>query len=401
MKCIMLVVSRTYDETPIKIRLSNSSRPSKRRREQLASGEQQKEENGAVTAKVLQTRLKVGWLLQVTDAASKHCNRMVFFHGVLPTRLQALEHTKAEDICSAQLKILAELSNKGCEVSPDCLQVHVASADRYSANGAAERGIQARRLLETPLRLPCLVRMVSSCSTWMLHICEEHVSAMISLGLVLSSGGMMNKFRGHVCEEICSKLVLVNRDPPAGDVAAYRHQVYDQFLSLNLCREETKTCFKRRRAVQRAVLNKYVCGNLQDPNHFFLYTRGQQMDMAQARQLVKLSIVPALLPRHIGIFPRHRWFGGETVVDALALLESHHRILVPALLRLTQDVSKVSSSVGERLEMALDGWDGAAQSVADLHSQRAALEENEGLGVLQPEGHAEAAVPEPGVLQDI
>ena len=292
---------------------------------------------------------------------------MVFVHGWIPARLQALERTTAEDICAAQLAILAELPDKSPAMSSDCLQVHIASADRYSANGAAERGIQARRHLETHLRLPCLVHMASSCASWMLAVCEEHVSALISVGLVLSVGGMMKRFRQYLYDEICRKLEVVNDAPPQGDVEAYRLRVYDLFLSLNLCNEHSKPAFRRRRAVQRAVLSRYVCGNLQDADHFFFYTQGASMTLAEVQDVIKTHIVPALAPIRVGIFPRHRWFGGEAVADALGLINSHHQILAPALLRLTEDARNVTL---QGADSGWHGWDGAAQSIAAVRAQR-------------------------------
>ena len=66
MACVMTVISRSYDETPLKIRLDEIQGHSQARK----SGAQATARETAI-AKVLQTRVKVGWLLKVIDEDSK------------------------------------------------------------------------------------------------------------------------------------------------------------------------------------------------------------------------------------------------------------------------------------------------------------------------------------------
>ena len=98
------MTSRTYDETPLKVHVSQAQgSPIPQDRDPLQ--------------RILQTRLKVGWLYEVTDPDHKEFGNMVFVHGWVPTQLQVLERTTAKDISKAQLDILGEISD-GSTVMP-------------------------------------------------------------------------------------------------------------------------------------------------------------------------------------------------------------------------------------------------------------------------------------------
>ncbi|CAE7432435.1 unnamed protein product [Symbiodinium sp. CCMP2592] len=354
-KCLLSLTSRTYDETPLKVNVSQAQGSA-------SSGV------GSI-AKILQTRLKVGWLYEVTDPDHQEFGKMIFVHGWVPTQLQILERTTAKDISKAQLDILAEVSDGSIVMPSGCFQVSVASADRYSANGAAERAITSKRVGETPLRLPCLVHMASGSSTWMLHVVEEHVSAMVAAGLVIGQLSGYRALRKLLGDEICSMLVLCDGDAPGGDVQSYRVQVYDTYLSLNLSGEDTISAWRQKRAVQRAILDRFICGNLQDTENVFFFTKGVPMDRETAMHIVRRHIVPALLPGPIRVFPRHRWFGGELCIDGLGLLAAHHGLLQRVLLKLTKDVVSAPPVSSWQTLLQASGWDGAVENLVAEYPQ--------------------------------
>ena len=347
--CLLAVTSRTYDETPLKVHVSQAQGSD-------SSG------SGSI-AKILQTRLKVGWLYEVTDPDHKEFGNMVFVHGWVPTQLQVLERTTAKDISKAQLDILGEISDGSTVMPSGCFQVNVASADRYSANGAAEKAITSKRVVETPLRLPCLVHMASGSCTWMLHVVEEHVSAMVAAGLVIGQLSGYRALRKLLGDEICDMLILCDGDVPGGEVQSYRMEVYDMFLSLNLSGEDAISAWRQKRAVQRAILDRFICGNLQDTKNVFFYTKGVPMDRTTACQVVRRHIVPALLPGPIKVFPRHRWFGGELCLDGLGLLSLHHGLLRRVLLKLTKDVEAAPPVANWHNLLQASGWNGAVDSL--------------------------------------
>lgn len=362
LQCLMCVTSRTYDETPLKLRLSEDAG--------------QKSE--AVIAKVLQTRLKVGWLFRHVDSGHSF-----FVHGLMPTKLQALEKTKAEDIAHAQTLALGDLPSfadmataSSGTGSADHLQVHIASADRYSANLKAERGLQAARPQETPLRLPCIIHMASTSATWQLDRVSSQISAVVACGLILQPGGMTRRFKKLLEEEINERLLIFPGDPPGGHIQSHREQVYDLFLGLDLSNEESMRAFRKRRAVQRAVLDRFLCGDLQDETNVHFYARHLPITRDEAMDIVRKQILNALVPSTLKIFPRHRWMGGEISVDWLGLIHAHHGLLKPVLLRLTEDAVQGSGKTNVQsadtagaLLPLLTGWESAAEQMQARESQ--------------------------------
>ena len=302
---LALIRHRVYDETPLRLRVASSD---------SADGPAERS-----LAKVLQTRFKIGILLQHVPTG-----QISFHHALLHVPLQALETTTGEDLALAQIQLhslLRDVEVFGAEFD---LRLNVATADRYSGNLRAEEILHAIQPQDVPSRFPCQVHDASRAMSWQMGLASTTITGMISAALVLSSAGSMARFRKILAEEIEAKLSLHFGQIPEGALQEHRYAVYDLFLSLNLSRATELRAYRHRRTIQRKVLDYFVAMDIQNKTSFQLCTRGHVVDPGSAMRLVRQFVIPALVPEPLKVFARHRWFGGELSVDWCGLLESHH-----------------------------------------------------------------------------
>ena len=238
--------SRTYDETPLRLRVQTKSSG--------ASGLGAKAE--ACVAKCMQTRHKLGVL--VKDNVT---NRFVYYSGIVPTLLQGTERTRGEDICLCQTKIIESV--EACKaLVPLCkASIDINVADRALANGKAEAYLQWLRPEDTSLHVDCEVHKMSTSVTWALKTMDLHVSGIIASSIVLRLAGSLAAFKEHLFEEIQSRLLIVHGQPEDGWAKSYREQVYATFLSNDFAREDDRKHLQQRHEQQKAILSRYLCGN--------------------------------------------------------------------------------------------------------------------------------------------
>ena len=118
----------------------------------------------------------------------------------------------------------------------------------------------------------------------MLGVTEQHISGLLAASLVLRQAGAPASFRAQLLEEIQSRLVIMHGKPPEGPVKEYR-----------LPRQEDVSRVKVRRTVQRAILDRFACGDLQ-ADAFQLFTGGFDATDEQIRRVIEAYVLPALLP---------------------------------------------------------------------------------------------------------
>ena len=362
-KVRLLLRHRIYDETPVRVRVAPAQDDSR--------GLQKAD---TCLAKVLQTRFKVGLLVEHVPSGQLSCH-----HGLLHVPLQALETTTGEDLAKAQLDLhrhLEEVEGLGahCDV-----RVNVATADRYSGNLRAEELLHTQMPQDIPSRFPCQIHDTSRAMTWQTAPVSETITGMISTALVLGSAGTLSKFRQILADEIEARLQIHVGDIPGGQMEDYRLAVYNLYLSLNLARSSDKRLNRRKRLVQRKVLNYFLAMDIQDETHVTLCTHGHIVDLQQAMWLVRRFIIPSLVPEGLRLFPRHRWYGGELSIDWCGLLQAHHGLLKPVLLRMLGPVGVTSPIVDPSLALAEEA--GCARRMAGFgsrHAQSTWAERNHG-----------------------
>ncbi|CAE7475668.1 unnamed protein product [Symbiodinium sp. CCMP2592] len=365
LKVRLLLRHRVYDETPVRLRVPPAMNDSRGLRAA-----------DSCLAKVLQTKFRIALLLEDVASGQFACH-----HAPLHVPLQALESTTGEDLATSQIAMhrhLEEVESLGAHCD---LRVNIATADRYSGNLRAEELLHTLLPHDIPTRFPCQVHDTSRAMTWQTAPVSETVTGMISTALVLGSAGTLSKFRQILAEEIEARLQIHVGDIPGGEIEDYRLAVYNLYLSLNLAKSSDKRLNRRKRLVQRKVLNYFLAMDIQDETQVTLCTHGHLVDPAQAMWLVRRFIVPALVPEGLRLFARHRWHGGELSIDWCGLLQAHHGLLKPVLLRLLGPVSMISPIADPSSGLALaddsdvhEGWQTLAVDMLSRHGQRETME---------------------------
>ncbi|CAE7200397.1 unnamed protein product [Symbiodinium microadriaticum] len=311
--CVALLKQRLYDETPLKLRVPTDDN----KFHQLGA------KADSCVAKIMQTRYRIG--VVVRDLAT---DQHIFVKGLVPTLLHALQRTRGQDICLSQQRVIEsvpEVDQLASLCEPDGISVDITTADRYVANPAAEAALQQLRPEDCALHTDCEVHRLSTSINWSLEDVSHHVSGLIATSLVLRQAGCLARFRDHLCDEIESRLVITHGPPAGGREQAYREAVYAAFLGLDVCRPQDKKSLRSRTASQKAVLEYFMCGDLQG-EAVQVFTRGLDATQPEVMALVKHAIIPALLPGSMPSYARHRWLGGELAVDYLGLLEGHNKL---------------------------------------------------------------------------
>ena len=217
----------------------------------------------------------------------------------------------------------------------------------------------------------CQIHKVSTGVTWALKVSEKHISGLIACSLVLRQAGALALFRKELLAEISSSLLVVHGhgQPPDGAAKDFREQVYAMFLSTTVSRPEDLSAVQKRRALQRAILNRFLCGDLEDPNVQF-FTGPIDATEGLCLQAIEKLVIPALVPGSMPTYARHRWPGGEQAVDFIGLLESHHKLFSRTVRRMykIEQPLPVSSDVAA---LQLDGWEALEdQSLRQLHEEQ-------------------------------
>jgi hypothetical protein len=97
----------------------------------------------------------------------------------------------------------------------------------------------------------------------MLQPLEKDTFGLIAAALVLGNAGSLAWLRLHLYQEIRSRL-KINYTPSPTSSVEHREQIYDLFLGLNLLRTETLSSARRQRSAQRAILGRFLAGDVWD-----------------------------------------------------------------------------------------------------------------------------------------
>ncbi|CAE7487841.1 unnamed protein product [Symbiodinium sp. KB8] len=344
--------SRTYDETPLRLRV------------QTKSGKEAGLGSAAdvCVTKCMQTRCKLGVLVKDKD-------RFMYYWGIVPTYLQGMERTRGQDICLSQKKVMdaVQAADKLILLCKASIDINV--ADRALANFKAEACLQCLRPEDTSLHVDCEVHKMSTSVTWTLKNLALEVSGIIASSLVLKQAGLLATFKEHLFAEIASRLLIVHGNPMEGHIRQHRHEVYKTFLSGNFAREQDRKHLQLRREQQTSILNRFLCGDLESSTIEF-YTQGALATEDQVLAVIKSHVIPALVPGSMPTYARHRWLGGESAIDYVALIESHHRLFsttVARMFRANRDEEPAhtgaAAAPGVAPQAAASGWGPLEQEI--------------------------------------
>eukprot|EP00438_Fugacium_kawagutii_P029552 Skav201253 [mRNA] locus=scaffold1492:61058:62422:+ [translate_table: standard] len=298
-------LKRRYDETPLSLRVTDALAESTGEGSACfgpTSGGRKR------TAKVMQTELYLSVLVE--HVRSGRCIQVM---GKVPTWLQCLQTTKAEQIAETQQKLLGIIPNL-LEVSKSFLLRHnFVCTDRFSANLSAEQLIKMSLGLSSTHGL-CQVHKLSASEKSMSQILAGHIGGIVSLSLSMRSAGSVRELQEALFGMLSEELRVCVGAPQC---EAQRRAIYKLFLPDS---SETDTCVGARAArrgsnpalafQKRAlVLDHFLNGDISSDAicHWVPVYRDRGEVLAE----MKKYLVPALVPGACPVLNRGKWLGAE------------------------------------------------------------------------------------------
>ena len=224
----LLVKKRVYDETPFRMRVKKQQQQQRQQQQQ----QQQQQQPKSVVAKTLQTRFSLGMLLEHVPTKS-----MIFLHGLVITPLQVVQRTRAEDLFRAQTAVERLVPGLDNATKDFETTIQLVTTDRYSANNVCEQAMTFASEGQARMHFWCDVHRLSTCKTWQLAIVDSHVSAMISLSLLMRECGALEQIHDCMKRVVENRLTVEYDTPPAGQVKEHREAVLNLLLGSNLTKK--------------------------------------------------------------------------------------------------------------------------------------------------------------------
>ena len=210
---VLLVVKRSYDETPSKITASWLTPAEQGRARSKAEG----------TAKVLQTRMELAVMME-DNSGDFYSIRVA-----IPTWLQAVDRTTAETTKKCQetlLSVIPGLSEFGARCK---FHVNLVATDKYAANLKAEQSLASSEENAASSHYTCDVHKIATCQSRTLAMVDGHVSAMIAASLCCTEAGSTRSLRESLSRVLKDRVQVCFGEPPT-EHQAYRDAVFDAFL---------------------------------------------------------------------------------------------------------------------------------------------------------------------------
>ena len=325
-KGLLFSVARRYDETPLRLRVNVKS-------------ETQPDETSGVAkvpkaAKIMQSEFYIHAVLQHVQSG-----RPVHLKGKVPTYLQCLQTTKAQQISQCQQAVMREVPN--LRSTADCfLMRHMfVTTDRFGANLSAEKDLQSKFAGETShkpfgwTQSSCVVHMVSSCEKAMSDVLGGHTGGMISVGLAMWTVGATKELRKCLMSIFEEELQI-----RVGEARGHQHRraLYDLFLPLDdsTCTEINSPDKKKRRkysqrdaARRRAIISHYLNGDVGPDSPGIIHWSKVPLSREDLLKEIEILLVPALIPGPCPVLNRGKWLGCEKTFRWIGLLLSHFDLL--------------------------------------------------------------------------
>lgn len=350
---LMFALKRRYDETPMQLRVADptdgangpgSSKSVVGSSDSLVSSptlpievptsmtEPSKRARASRAAKIMQTEFHCSMLVQHVE--SKQC---VQIGGKIPTWLQCLQTTKAQQISKCQQNVMDILKNLEEVSSSFQSRRQFVTTDRYSANLAAERDLQAKFSRNNPSKpfifthSTCNVHKVSGAGKSMSQILAGHVGGMVSVSLSMRSCGSLRELR-QCLQTIFRESLVLKVGEPRGQ--KHRQAIYDLFLpvtsdSCTQVGQHASSNSVNNYAIssekRRLILDYYLNGEIEKPEivHYSTLPKDRETVLSEIQQI----LIPALLPAACPVLNRSKWLGCERSFQWIGILLTHHNLL--------------------------------------------------------------------------
>ncbi len=342
-KGLLLIKSRRYDETPYKIRIGTASEPSNNSSgtsstalvpatdgHQEAPEDRSKQEG--VAAKVLQSELYVAALLHHEESKNS-----LLVSGKVPCPLQCVDRTTAENLLKCQLEHESQVPLDMLSKSFDFC-VCLPCTDRAPENIACEKGMMKLQERFIKTHTYCTVHKASTCQKQTVSLIKGHQSGLLAVALCMMQAGSRNTLRRLLKELLKERLQIRIGEPQAVE---YRNAVYDLWLggkdisSAVPCTSIKDNALKKSyvlRQRQRAILNHYCNGNLQENGVVVFMTKEYTVNLHEhILQAYDTYVIPALLPHKCPYFNPSKFLGIEEALCWVGLLCAHHQLFVPLM----------------------------------------------------------------------
>ena len=241
---LMLSIGRRYDETPLPLRITEG----KDKLDTASSCTDSQAKTGTEvaklavrstaattgtpsisrtkrTAKILQNELIISTLLRHDSTG-----QFVHLRSRVPTPLQCLESTKAEQIRDAQGELLARLPDLKYLAQKFDSSHMFTTTDRFSANLCAEKSIQSDYDSKFSLtHMMCQIHELSGCEKNMASIVSGHIGGMLSIGLCMRNAGALKDLRAALGRVLRREVQVLWGLPRSNQ---HRDAIYNLFLPI-------------------------------------------------------------------------------------------------------------------------------------------------------------------------
>ncbi len=300
---LVFVRRSRYDETPMKVRLS-----------ECIGGQQTSEVS--THAKVLQTECAFQSLLQ--DRTTK---RIWSLEGYLPTSLKAMDATTAENIKCAVLMDVDRVPNwkEFANCFPWVLQS--TTVDRYAANFKAEKAMLTQRSDTdksesshwTKYTKSCDVHVIAQVHHKVMSILESDISGMLNTSLAQYGAGALNTMQ-DILRNIFDDACIIYGLPPGGHIERHRMAVLDLYLPLPTETPSEISSYDISVLVKRHILTSLLNGDIESDEIIHHCTFGCCTDIQHTIDKLKRFAVFALLGTKQPRFARNRWNNQEAAI---------------------------------------------------------------------------------------
>ena len=196
-------------------------------------------------------------------------------------------------------------------------RLRLVTSDRYSAQLAAEVGVQSARKDWSLLNCACEVHKCAGSLSKALKAMDAGISGMIRLQLCLRLGGWTKVFRKCLMEEVSATLEVLEMADDTRDVRQYRVLAVSVFMSVG----------PRRKFVQ-SILSFLPNGNLQLHDRVQVtLSSAASVSRSTLALLVAKGLCLRLASANLLVFNRSRWAKNDESLGQLGLLQACHGLL--------------------------------------------------------------------------
>lgn len=329
--CVCIATMNDEATIPLRLRTGSSRGPN----DEVARSELGRAEKQLV--KVLQSAMHIAVVMQHTASG-----RVATFKCPIPCSLQSIDRHTSEVLLDCYRETVRHpgLDAEFLRLFPTRVFAH--TCDRHGANDKMVNALrqEEQRLPHADsvlrLALSCDIHRAATCLTRSCDLVSFHVSGMIAVAIAQRGASRLQDFRAVIGAILVRKLVIVRggvRGQLAqGEAHDFRSALLDMLLGRradprpNRDGQEFATSAEQCR---RITIDYYLNGDLRSEvvHH---YADGHLSD-EQIRAAMRTEVPLALVPRHLQVFPRHRWVGSDRVSCDCTLLAEAHGILFDAV----------------------------------------------------------------------